>query len=142
MLPVASAPRILRMHDILISVWLGIVEGLTEFLPVSSTGHLLVAERLLGLSDNWEAFTVIIQLGAILAVVVIYFQTFWQALIGLPSSPDARRFARGIILAFLPAAIVGVVISKWINSILLNPVIAMPVIATSWIVGGIVILAL
>jgi undecaprenyl-diphosphatase len=130
------------MHDILISVWLGIVEGLTEFLPVSSTGHLLVAERLLGLSDNWEAFTVIIQLGAILAVVAIYFQTFWQALIGLPSSPEARRFALGIILAFLPAAIVGVAISKWINSTLLNPVIAMPVIATSWIIGGIVILAL
>ncbi|MBS0281578.1 MAG: undecaprenyl-diphosphatase, partial [Proteobacteria bacterium] len=52
------------MHDILISIWLGIVEGLTEFIPVSSTGHLLVAERLLGLSDNWEAFTVVIQLGA------------------------------------------------------------------------------
>ena len=130
------------MHDVLISVWLGIVEGLTEFLPVSSTGHLLVAERLLGLTDNWEAFTVIIQLGAILAVVVIYFQTFWQALIALPSSADARRFALGIVLAFFPAAIVGVLISKWINSTLLNPVIAMPVIATSWIVGGIVILAL
>ena len=130
------------MHDILISVWLGIVEGLTEFLPVSSTGHLLVAERLLGLNDNWEAFTVVIQLGAILAVVAIYFQTFWQALIGLPSSPDARRFAFGIVIAFLPAAVVGVLISKWINSILLSPIIAMPVIAASWIIGGIVILAL
>lgn len=130
------------MHDILISVWLGIVEGLTEFLPVSSTGHLLVAERLLGLSDDWEAFTVIIQLGAILAVVVIYFQTFWQALIALPSSAEARRFALGIILAFLPAAVVGVLISKWINSTLLNPAIAMPVIATSWTIGGLIILAL
>ncbi len=130
------------MHDILISVWLGIVEGLTEFLPVSSTGHLLVAERLLGLSDNWEAFTVIIQLGAILAVVAIYFQTFWRALIQLPSSEEARRFALGIIIAFMPAAIVGVLISKWINSVLLNPVIAMPVIATSWFVGGVVILLL
>jgi undecaprenyl-diphosphatase len=126
----------------MISVWLGIVEGLTEFLPVSSTGHLLVAERLLGLSGNWEAFTVVIQLGAILAVVAIYFQTFWQALIGLPSSADARRFALGIIIAFLPAAVVGVLISKWINSMLLNPTIAMPVIATSWIIGGVVILLL
>ena len=80
------------MHDILISIILGIVEGLTEFLPVSSTGHLLVAERLLGLGDDWEAFTVVIQLGAILAVVAIYFQTFWQALIGLPS------FGRGAAL--------------------------------------------
>jgi undecaprenyl-diphosphatase len=142
MLPVAPASGNLRMHDIMISVWLGIVEGLTEFLPVSSTGHLLVAERLLGLSDNWEVFTVVIQLGAILAVVAIYFQTFWQALIGLPSSADARRFALGIIIAFLPAAVVGVLISKWINSVLLNPTIAMPVIAASWIIGGVVILIL
>ena len=95
------------MHDILISIWLGIVEGLTEFIPVSSTGHLLVAERLLGLSDNWEAFTVIIQLGAILAVVVVYFQTFWQALIQLPSSAEARRFALGIIVALIPSVIAG-----------------------------------
>ena len=130
------------MHDILVSVWLGIVEGLTEFLPVSSTGHLLVAERLLGLSENWEAFTVVIQLGAILAVVAIYFQTFWQALIALPTSAEARQFALGIVLAFLPAAIVGVLISKWINSTLLNPIIAMPFLAASWVIGGIVILAL
>ena len=130
------------MHDILISVWLGIVEGVTEFLPVSSTGHLLVAERLLGISDSWEAFTVVIQLGAILAVVAIYFQTFWQALIRLPSSDEARRFALGIVLAFLPAAVAGVLISKWINSTFLNPTIAMPVIAASWIIGGIVILVL
>jgi undecaprenyl-diphosphatase len=142
MLPLAPVSGILRMHDILISVWLGIVEGVTEFLPVSSTGHLLVAERLLGISENWEAFTVIIQLGAILAVVAIYFQTFWQTLIRLPSSDEARRFALGIVIAFLPAAAVGVVISKWINSTLLNPAIAMPVIATSWIVGGLVILVL
>ena len=130
------------MHDILISVWLGIVEGLTEFLPVSSTGHLLVAERLLGLSDEWEAFTVVIQLGAILAVVVIYFQTFWQALIQLPSSDAARRFAASVIVAFLPSAIVGVLVIKWINSTLLNPAIAMPVIAASWFIGGVIILLL
>ncbi|HWC62457.1 MAG TPA: undecaprenyl-diphosphate phosphatase, partial [Rhizomicrobium sp.] len=69
------------MHDILISIILGLVEGVTEFLPISSTAHLLVTERLLGLSDDWEAFTVVIQLGAIMAVVAIYFRLFWKALI-------------------------------------------------------------
>lgn len=130
------------MHDILVSVWLGIVEGLTEFLPVSSTGHLLVAERLLGLGEEWEVFTIVIQLGAILAVVVIYFQTFWQALIHLPTSADARRFALGVIIAFLPAAVVGVLVKKWLDSTLLNPALAMPIIAASWFVGGVIILVL
>jgi undecaprenyl-diphosphatase len=130
------------MHDILVSVWLGIVEGLTEFLPVSSTGHLLVAERLLGLSDEWEVFTIVIQLGAILAVVVIYFQTFWQALIHLPSSPDARRFALSVIVAFLPAAVAGVLVKKWLDSTLLNPAVAMPIIAATWFIGGVIILLL
>jgi len=130
------------MHDILVSVWLGIVEGLTEFLPVSSTGHLLVAERLLGLGDEWEVFTIVIQLGAILAVVVIYFQTFWQALIHLPSSPDARRFALSVIVAFLPAAVAGVLVKKWLDSTLLNPALAMPIIAATWFIGGVIILLL
>ena len=130
------------MHDILISIWLGIVEGLTEFLPVSSTGHLLVAERLLGLGDSWEVFTIVIQLGAILAVVVIYFNTFWQALIHLPSSAEARRFALSIIVAFVPSAIVGVLVKKWLDSTLLNPAVAMPIIAATWFIGGVIILVL
>jgi undecaprenyl pyrophosphate phosphatase UppP len=87
MLLCAAAVRDSPMHDILMSIFLGMVEGITEFLPISSTGHLLVAERLLGLGDNWEAFTVVIQLGAILAVVAIYFRTFWTALVTLPSRP-------------------------------------------------------
>jgi undecaprenyl-diphosphatase len=128
------------MHDIFISIILGIVEGLTEFLPVSSTGHLLVSERLLGVGDTWEAFTVIIQLGAILAVVAIYFRKFWTVLVGLPRSSDAQRFALGIVIAFLPAAVVGVLLAKYINGILLNPAIAMPVIAISWLAGGMLIL--
>ena len=81
------------MHDILLSVILGIVEGVTEFLPISSTAHLLVSERLLGLGSEWEAFTVVIQLGAILAVVAIYFQVFWKTLIGLPTSAESRPTA-------------------------------------------------
>lgn len=130
------------MHDIFMAILLGVVEGVTEFLPVSSTGHLLVAQRLLGLNGNWEAFTVVIQLGAILAVVVVYFRTFWNALVSLPTSADARRFAASVIVAFLPAAVAGVLLAGAINAALLNPAAAMPVIAASWIAGGVVILLL
>jgi undecaprenyl-diphosphatase len=129
------------MHDILTAIWLGIVEGLTEFLPVSSTGHLLVAERLMGLDqEHWDVFTVVIQLGAILAVVAIYWRKFWDALVGLPSSPEARRFALGIILAFIPSVVFGVLLNKWIQSILMKPGLALPVIAASWLIGGVLIL--
>lgn len=130
------------MHDTIISIVLGIVEGLSEFLPISSTAHLLVTERLLGLDDSWEAFTVVIQLGAVLAVVAIYFQTFWKALIELPSSAEARRFAFGIILALLPSVVAGLVFKKILDRVLLNPAVAMPFIAACWIIGGIIILAL
>src|SRR6201990_2362155 len=112
------------MHDILMSIILGVVAGMTEFLPISSTAHLLVTERLLGLGDDWEAFTVVIQLGAILAVVAIYFQVFWKALTGLPSSADARRFALGLIVALLPAVVAGVVLKKLLDRVLLNPATA------------------
>lgn len=129
------------MNDYLTAVLLGIVEGLTEFLPVSSTGHLLVAENLLGLNNNdWEAFTVVIQLGAILAVVAVFWRKFWDVLIGLPSDPKARHFALNVIVAFLPAAVLGALLIKYINGYLLNPVRALPVIGASWLIGGIVIL--
>jgi undecaprenyl-diphosphatase len=128
------------MHDILLSIILGVVEGITEFLPISSTAHLLVTEKLLGLGDDWEAFTVVIQLGAILAVVAIYFQTFWKALIGLPSSADARRFALGLVLALLPSVAAGLALKKLLDQVLLNPTLALPFIAGCWIVGGLVIL--
>src|SRR3954468_810048 len=111
MLPVGCVCEGLSaMHDILLSVILGVVEGITEFLPISSTAHLLVAEHLLGLGRDWEAFTVVIQLGAILAVVAFYFRVFWKALIGSPSSPEARRFAFGIILALLPSVVAGLLL--------------------------------
>jgi undecaprenyl-diphosphatase len=130
------------MHDIIISILLGIVEGLTEFLPVSSTAHLLVSERLLGLSGEWEAFTVVIQLGAVLAVVAIYFKLFWKAVVTLPTSADSRRFAFGIILALLPSVVAGLAMKKYLDAVLLNPASAMPFIAACWIIGGIVILVL
>jgi len=110
------------MSDILNSILLGIIEGLTEFLPVSSTGHLLVAERLLGLPDNkWEAFTIVIQFGAILSVVAVYWRKFWDVLVGLPTSPEARQFAIDVLAAFIPAAIFGALLIKYINGYLLQP---------------------
>ena len=130
------------MHDILMSIILGIVEGFSEFLPISSTGHLLVAEQLLGLGDDWESFTIIIQLGAILAVVVYYFKTFWTAIVTLPTSAHSRSFALGIILALLPSVVVGLLVKKFLDRVLLSPAHAMPVIATTWLLGGIVILLL
>ena len=132
-----------HMSDILNSIFLGIVEGLTEFLPVSSTGHLLAAERLLGLPDEkWEAFTVVIQLGAILSVVVVYWKKFWDVLVGLPASAAARQFAINVVAAFIPSAVFGVLLMKYIKGYLLQPSFAMPVIATTWIVGGFLILIL
>jgi undecaprenyl-diphosphatase len=129
------------MGDFGNAIWLGFVEGLTEFLPVSSTAHLLVFERALHLSkDDWEAFTVVIQFGAILSVVAAYWGKFWSVLVGLPSDPKARRFALNVIAAFLPSAVVGLILIKFINAVLLDPARAMPVIAASWIAGGILIL--
>ncbi len=77
-----------------------------------------------------------------MAVVVVYFQTFWQALIRLPSSADARRFALGIVVALIPSVVAGLALKKFLDSVLLNPSFAMPFIAVCWIVGGIVILVL
>jgi undecaprenyl-diphosphatase len=131
------------MSDILNAILLGIIEGLTEFLPVSSTGHLLVTEHLLGLPDNkWEAFTIVIQFGAILSVVAVYWRKFWNVLVGLPTSPEARQFAINVLVAFIPAAIFGALLIKVINGYLLQPTFALPVIATTWIAGGILILVL
>ena len=131
------------MHDIWTAIILGILEGLTEFLPVSSTGHLLVSEKLLQLDDTrWHVFTIVIQLGAILSVVAVYWRKFWTALIGLPSDPKARTFAGMIIVAFLPAGVLGALLIKTINRVLLSPTRALPVIATAWLLGGILILVL
>jgi undecaprenyl-diphosphatase len=129
------------MNDILNAILLGVLEGLTEFLPVSSTAHLLVAENALGLrKEDWEAFTVVIQFGAVLSVVAVYWHKFWSVLIGLPSDPKARQFAINVIVAFLPAAVIGLLLIKFINAFLLDPSRALPVIAVSWIAGGILIL--
>jgi undecaprenyl-diphosphatase len=126
--------------DIATPVLLGIVEGLTEFLPVSSTGHLILATRLLGYdASKWEVFNIVIQLGAILAVVVLYWRTFWAVLLGLARrDPVSIRFTRNILLAFLPAAVIGLALHKKIEALLSNA----EVVAVALIVGGIAILVI
>lgn len=120
------------MHNLLAAL-LGLIEGLTEFLPVSSTAHLLIAEKLLQFQDPGGNFTVMIQLGAILAVVVLYFQRLWKVLIGLPTQAEARHFALSVLVAFLPALVLGALLHKKIEALFDSPVI----ICVALIVGGI-----
>jgi undecaprenyl-diphosphatase len=126
------------MSDTLRAVILGIIEGVTEFLPVSSTGHLLLALRFFGLGegDFWNSFTVLIQLGAILAIVVIYFAKLWQVALGMFSNPEDRRFVIGVLVAFLPAVVIGLIAGKYIKEFLFNPW----VVCFSLIVGGAILL--
>ncbi|MET0546705.1 MAG: undecaprenyl-diphosphate phosphatase [Caulobacterales bacterium] len=125
------------MHEIILAIILGILEGLTEFLPVSSTGHLLVAGKLLGFSDPGGAFVVMIQLGAILAVVALYFQKLWSVLLRLPTDPEARRFVMSVAAAFLPAAVVGLLLHDIIKTVFFETPF---IIACSFIIGGVLIL--
>ena len=126
------------MSDALRAVILGIIEGVTEFLPVSSTGHLLLAERFFNLGEGafWNSFTVLIQLGAILAIVVIYFAKLWQVALGMFSNAADRRFVIGVLVAFLPAAVIGAAAGSYIKSYLFNPW----VVCFSLIVGGAILL--
>lgn len=128
------------MSDWLIAIILGIVEGLTEFLPVSSTGHLILGGELLGFTDNSSvAFKIAIQLGAILAVLLVYWQRFWavgMGLVKLEAEPIA--FTRNILLGFAPALVIGVVAYEAIRAAMQTP----QIVAIALIVGGFVILVL
>jgi len=116
---------------------LGVVEGLTEFLPVSSTGHLILAGGLLGFSDEKaKVFEIVIQTGAMLAIVWEYRVRFWRVLAGLTSDRTAQRFAINVLIAFLPAAALGLAFVKVIKAHLFH---AVPV-ALAFIVGGLIIL--
>jgi undecaprenyl-diphosphatase len=128
------------MPDILTIILLGIVEGVTEFLPVSSTGHLILAGALLGYDENhWKVFNIVIQLGAILAVVVLYWRTFLAVLTGLVRrEPESWRFLRNVLVAFLPAAMLGLLLHKQIEAMLGSPTL----VSVALIVGGIAILAI
>ena len=128
------------MSDWIYAVILGVVEGVTEFIPVSSTGHLLLAKTLLGLPPGfWDTFVVLIQLGAILAVVALYFQRLWKVLMGLPTDPAARRFALGVLLAFIPGAVSGLLLHDLIKTVLFE---SAGLICVSLIAGGVVLLVI
>jgi len=117
------------MHDLLNALLLGIVEGLTEFLPISSTGHLILAGDLLGANDErWSVFNIVIQTGAMLAIVWEYRARFFKA--------DFQLY-RNLVVAFIPAAVLGLLFSKYIKAYLFH---AVPV-ALAFIVGGVIILA-
>jgi undecaprenyl-diphosphatase len=124
--------------DLLTIILLGIVEGVTEFIPVSSTGHLILASELLGYdAAQWAVFNVVIQLGAILAVIVLYWRTFWAVFLGLlRNQAESWRFVRNIALGFLPSAVLGLAIHRQIEAMLGNATI----VAWALIIGGIAIL--
>ena len=126
------------MSPILLAVLLGIIEGLTEFLPVSSTGHLILASALLGFTgEGTVAFKIAIQLGAILAVIVAYWKRFWNVGVGLlHRDPDAISFTRNILVGFFPAMLIGAFAYKGIRQLLQSPM----TVAIMLIVGGIAIL--
>jgi len=125
--------------SLLAIILLGIVEGLTEFLPVSSTGHLILAGEIMAVPHGAETFDIVIQLGAILAVVVLYRQRFAEVLAGLARrDPGAILFTRNVLLGFLPAAVVGAVAYKMIKTILMTPM----VVVLALILGGIAILVI
>src|ERR687893_698898 len=100
------------MSEWVTALILGLIEGLTEFIPVSSTGHLVLAKEAMGLGDpRWNSFIVMIQLGAILAVVVLYFGRLWRVVRTLPTEAESRRFAVSVFIAFIPSAVLGLAIS-------------------------------
>ena len=116
---------------------MGVVEGLTEFLPISSTGHLILAGSLLGFVDaKAKVFEIAIQTGAILAVIIVYWQRLRDTLVGLPTQRQAQRFALNVLIAFIPAVVLGLLFGKAIKANLFTPT----VVATTFIIGGFIIL--
>lgn len=128
------------MDTIITAILLGIVEGLTEFIPVSSTGHLILASEIFGYDAAvWKVFNVVIQLGAILAVVVLYWRTFWAVGTGLLKwRSESVAFLRNVLLGFLPSAVLGFALKDYIDIMLGSPM----VVAWALVLGGIAILAI
>ncbi|MDO5369674.1 undecaprenyl-diphosphate phosphatase [Paracoccus sp. (in: a-proteobacteria)] len=124
-------------RDTIVAAFLGLLEGLTEFIPVSSTGHLLLAGHFLGFDSPGRAFEVLIQLGAILAILGVYAGRLWRIFSEAPRDPRARRFIGAVLLAFLPAAVIGAMAHGIIKTVLFETPM---LIAVMLILGGIVLL--
>jgi undecaprenyl-diphosphatase len=134
-----ATPAVVAAHlDLVKAAVLGLVEGLTEFLPVSSTGHLLLMEQMLGWGGSafGKSFAVLIQLGAILALLTIYFGRLWGLAKNMFTDWDAARFVIGVLIAFLPAAVIGALASHYIKTYLFD----VRVVCVSLIVGGFILL--
>lgn len=127
----------MESQTIIEALLLGILEGLTEFIPVSSTGHILLAGHFLGFQSTGRAFEVLIQLGAILAILSVYSARLWKLLVDLPSDPRTRRFVAGIVIAFLPAAIIGALAHSFIKTVLFETPM---LICITLIIGGVILL--
>ena len=128
------------MLDIIKAIFFGVVEGLTEFIPVSSTGHLLLLGHFFGFNDEefGKAFAVLIQLGAILALLSIYAARIWRLFLDMFTSADARRFIIGVLIAFLPAMVIGALAYSTIKKYLFEPWI----VCATLIIGGLVLLVI
>ncbi|WP_312781095.1 undecaprenyl-diphosphate phosphatase [Brevundimonas sp.] len=125
------------MADWLTAILLGLVEGLTEFIPVSSTGHLLLLGHFLGFESTGKTFEIVIQLGALLAIISVYFKRLWQLATRWPFDPAARRFLIGLLVAFLPAVVIGFLAYGFIKTVLFETPL---VICIALIVGGLLLL--
>lgn len=124
-------------HNTIVAAALGILEGLTEFIPVSSTGHVLLAGHFLGFDSPGRAFEVIIQLGAIAAILGVYASRIWQILTDAPHDPAARRFVGAVLLAFMPAVVIGLLAHDFIKTVLFETPM---LIAVMLILGGFIML--
>lgn len=125
------------MGNTIDAVILGLIEGLTEFIPVSSTGHLLLAGHFLGFQSPGRTFEVVIQLGAVLAILTVYAAKLWQVASTVNTDPTARRFVVSVLLAFLPAMVIGAALHDFIKSVLFE---TPALVAVMLILGGIVLL--
>lgn len=121
----------------IIAALLGVLEGLTEFIPVSSTGHLLLVGHFLGFESAGNTYEVVIQIGAVLALVVLFFNRLWGAVATAPSDPASRRFILSIIIAAIPAVVLGVLMHDWIKNVLFETPM---LIAVMLVVGGVILL--
>jgi undecaprenyl-diphosphatase len=126
-------------QSIISALILGLIEGLTEFIPVSSTAHVLLAGHFLGFKSPGNTFAVLIQLGAILAILLVYFQRLLSIALAIPSSAKARRFVLSVLLAFLPAAVIGAIAHDFIKTVLFETPMLICIVL---IIGGVILYAI